>query len=89
METVFHRQVAGVSALIVGMNGVEVGCFHHFNVHASIFCGFNGGVKQTACFTLTPLLGNGLDGIPPFLGCDRIGVGLSRASSEPHDVPLW
>ena len=87
VKAFFHRQVAGVCALIVGVNGVEVGRFDHFDVHAGIFGRFYGGVKQTACFTLAPLLGDRLDGVPPFLGRDGVRVGLSRPSSEPHDVP--
>ena len=80
--------------MIVRMDGVEVGSFYDFDVHACISSGFNGGVEEASGFSFPPLFGDGSDGVPPFLGRNRVWVGLSRPSSEPHDVPplvrgLW
>ena len=86
VEALFHRQITGIGALVVGMNRVEVGGFHHFNVHAGVLGGIHGGVKKTTCFFLTPLLSNGANGVSPFLGCNGVRVGLRGPSSKPHGV---
>ena len=86
VEALFHRQVTGVGALVVGMNRVEVRCFHHFDVHACVLGGVDGGVEKTACFFLAPLFGNGTNGVPPFLSGNRVRVGLRGPSSKPHGV---
>ncbi len=86
VEAFFHRQITGVGALVFGVNGVEVRCFHHFDVHPGILGGVHGGVKKTTCFFLAPLLSNGTNGVSPFLGCNRVRVGLRGPSSKPHGV---
>ena len=43
MMAFFHRQITGIGALVVGMNGVEVGCFYDFNVHTGVLGGINSG----------------------------------------------
>ena len=86
VKAFFHGEVPGVGALIFGMNGVEVGGFHHLNVHACILCSLHRGVQQTPGFFLAPLVGYGTNGVTPFLGGNRVGVGLCGPSSKPHGV---
>ena len=86
VQALFRREVTGVRALVVGMNGVEVGCFHHLDVHPDVFGSVHRSVQQTASFLLAPLIGYGTNGVPPFLGRDGIGVGLCGPPSKPHDV---
>ena len=86
MKTLFESDVPRIGALIVGVNRVQVGGFHHFNVHACVFCGLNRGVQQATCFAFAPLFGYGTDGITPFLCGDGVGVGLCGPPSKPHGV---
>ena len=86
VEALFHCQITGVGALIVGMNRVEVGGFHHFDVHAGVLGGIHGSVEKTTGFFFAPLLGNGTNGVSPFLRRDGVRVRLRGPSSKPHGV---
>jgi hypothetical protein len=68
------------------MNRVEVWRFHDLNVNTGVLGRLNGGVEQTTGFTFSPSFGNGVNRITPFLGRDRIWIGLCRSSSEPHGI---
>ena len=86
VEAFFHRHITGVGALVVGMNRVEVRCFHHLDVDAGVLGGVHGGVEKTACFLFAPLLSDGTNGVSPFLGGNGVRVGLRGPSSKPHGV---
>ena len=86
VQALFRGEVTGIRALVVGMNGVEVGGFHHLDVHSGVLGSVHRSVQQTTSFLLAPLIGHGTNGVPPFLSRDGVGVGLCGPPSKPHGV---
>ncbi len=80
MELLFHHQITRIRSLVVGMDGVEVRCLDDVDLNAYVSRCLNGGMEQAFCFVVAHLLLNGPNGRLPFLGCNRVGVGLSGAT---------
>ena len=74
VKAFFHVEVAGVGALVVGVDGVEVGRLDDLEVNACVFGRLDRGMKQTAGFVFAQFLSDSPNGIAPFLGANRVGV---------------
>ena len=45
VQALFRSEIPGIRALVVGMNGVEVGGFHHLDVHPGVLGSVHRGVQ--------------------------------------------
>ena len=74
VQALFQRQIAGIGALIVRMNGVEVSGVHSVDFDSRIVGCLHGGEQQASGLFWAVGLLDRTNGIPPFLRGHRVWV---------------